>query len=60
VPGDVGPESDNGPYVASNIALMLPIVTEGTARPPDRDAEVSRGHSRFVVGEARHLLRVTS
>jgi len=31
--------------------------TEGTARSPDRGAEVSRRHSRFVVGEASEALQ---
>jgi hypothetical protein len=31
--------------------------TEGTVRVSDRDAEVSRGHSRFVVGKAREALQ---
>jgi len=31
--------------------------TEGAARVPDRGAEVSRGHSRFVVGRASEALQ---
>ena len=31
--------------------------TEGAARVPDRGAEVSRGHSRFVVGKASEALQ---
>jgi len=31
--------------------------TEGIARSPDRDAEVSRRHSRFVVGKASEALQ---
>jgi hypothetical protein len=31
--------------------------TEGAARVLDRGAEVSRGHSRFVVGKANEALQ---
>jgi hypothetical protein len=32
VPGDVGPESDNGPYVASNIALIQSVFRSAVRR----------------------------
>src|SRR6202163_1810750 len=39
-----------------DLLRVVPRTTEGSERPPDRGAEVSRRHSRSAVGKASEAL----